>query len=177
MAVLEKSGTAFLFLNKLYIMEIEIENYRGYEIRFNTEKETFVCDIDSEKSVKKSYSALKKFIDEFIKENAVFNSFYIIGNPFLNYSTDKRTLRVIGIRKDGRFIYEDEEKNKGQISDYSLESYILKEPCNDEYIKQLKDLEDEEQKLRELFRERRISIKSKLKVTTLKECKDRYLTK
>ena len=53
-------------------MNIEITNYRGYAISFNTEKETFLSDIGNDGSEKKSFAATKKAIDEYIKDNQVF---------------------------------------------------------------------------------------------------------
>ena len=45
-----------------------IENYRGYTINFNTEKERFETGITEDLTKESlSFSAVKKFIDDFIK--------------------------------------------------------------------------------------------------------------
>lgn len=113
-------------------MKTEIEIYRGWTISFDTEKETFYChseqyDTDFRKT---SYPAIKKWIDDFIKENATFTPFWI--EPNRSYYKSE-PLRVIGIRKDGRFIYEDKNSNKQQLSEYSEADYILRNEDNDRH--------------------------------------------
>lgn len=140
-------------------MEITIENYRGYEIRFNTNRETFVCDIDDERSVKKSFGALKKFIDRFIKDNDVFNKFKIIASPNPRFNK-RRVVTVIGQRKDGRFIGQDEKGDKFQISDYDLKQYCLYEESLNPYFEELELIKQkniEENKRYELNRKEIIS--------------------
>jgi hypothetical protein len=110
-------------------MKVEIEIYRGWSISFDTEKETFYChseQYDSEEK-KKTYSATKKWIDDFIKENQTFKPIWIEAKPSA-YISDKK-IKLIGIRKDGRFVFEDENGNKKQLADYNEKDYIL---CNPE---------------------------------------------
>ena len=71
-----------------------IETYRTFDIHFNTDDETFSCvsvQLDDEKRGKKSYAAIKSYIDEFIKTNNEFKPFWIIGKP--------DSWRKIGARK------------------------------------------------------------------------------
>lgn len=110
--------------------DILIEDYRGYPIKFSPSNESFYTDIDGSKwSVKQSFAAVKKWIDEHIKDNYKFEQFKVvkIGNMFGN--VDKLT--IISIRKDGRFVGQKENGEKEQISDYNEKDYILDLPEND----------------------------------------------
>jgi hypothetical protein len=129
-------------------MKAEIENYRGWSISFDTEKETFYCHSEQwhKDENKKSYSSTKKWIDEFIKENETFKPIWVETKPS-SYNSDKR-IKLIGIRKDGRFIYEDANGDKKQLSDYSEKDYILYNPENDKYREEAKVVDDELEELR-----------------------------
>lgn len=148
-------------------MKIPIETYRGWEISFDTDKETFhsvSTDFDTEKS-KTSYSACKKFIDDYIKENQLFKPFWVEKNP--NSYGNVRKLRVVGIRKDGRFICELESGTKDQISDYDLDSWIMVNPDNQVFWDELKAAESESEAINQKIKE----IKSKFIVKSLKQFK------
>lgn len=130
-------------------MKVEIENYRGWDISFDTDKEMFhvysnTHDTDQEK---KSYSAVKKYIDDFIKENNTFKSFKIIGNP-LSYYIGKEPVTVIGIRKDGRFVQLTEKGEQKQISDYNEGDYILIDPNHLPWFEELKQNDKQQEELR-----------------------------
>lgn len=151
-------------------MTANIEKYRGIDIWFDTELESFQCDIDDSRSIKKSYPALKKFIDEYIKENETFKLIHIELNPN-GYSGGVNLIKVVGIRKDGRFIGETKNGSKVQISDYILDSYILKESKNEHLINELNNVKLERDKVMKSFSEKIDLIKSKLSITTLKDYK------
>lgn len=123
-------------------MKIGIENYRGFDIFFDTDKETFYYisngyDVDGNKQ---SFSAAKKAIDEFLKENQTFKPFWVEPNPN-GYGWTKEKKKIMGIRKDGRFIFENEKGEKGQISDYNLKDYIIADPENKDAWDILKGLQ------------------------------------
>ena len=103
-------------------MTIEITKYRGYAISFDTEKETFLSDIGNDGSEKKSFAATKKAIDEYIRDNQVFVPFEVVHVGWNNNMSKIRT--ILGIRKDGRFIY-DEDGKKQQISEHSEDEFYL----------------------------------------------------
>lgn len=129
-------------------MKVEIEIYRGWSICFDTEKEAFYChseQYDKDEN-RKSYSSTKKWIDDFIKENETFRPVWIETKPTI-YNSDKR-IKLIGIRKDGRFIYEDEKGDKKQLSEYNEKDYILYNSENDKYREEAKLLDVELEKLR-----------------------------
>ena len=127
-------------------MKAIIENYRGFEISFDTDTEAFYGISDQyDKDFKKpSYASAKKFIDEFLKDNQNFKPFWVEVNPNSYRSTEK--IRIIGIRKDNRFIYENSKGEKKQIIEYDEKDYIFPNSDNDQVKQQLKDavIEQEE---------------------------------
>lgn len=101
-------------------MRVLIENYRGFDIWFDTEKEIFYAASDSQDvgKEKRSYSSAIKYVDDFIKENSVFEPFWAI-------SIDGKKAKIVGIRKDGYFVKENEDGSKSQFSSWD-EKYYLK---------------------------------------------------
>lgn len=150
-------------------MKIEIENYRGFEIYFDTDCEKFQCILTEERSKEShSYSAIKKFVDDYKKENQGFKPFKAI--PNIDGWAKKNPIKVIGIRKDGRFVAEQGE-DKIQVGDYSLNDYILDLPENEECLKILSQLKSEMEEYRSAYESRRKEVISKMKIVTLKEYK------
>ena len=78
--------------------KILIETYRGFDIEFDTNCEKFQC-ICTEDNAKEStsFTAVKKFIDDYKKINQDFKPFLVESIPD-SYKTEK--LKVIGVRKD-----------------------------------------------------------------------------
>lgn len=101
--------------------KILIENYRGFNIEFDVNYEKFQCETeDGHSKESQSFSAVKKFIDDFKKANQEFKEFWVEKNPEGFYG---KTLKIIGFRKDGRFVGENEKGDKEQISDHSLKDF------------------------------------------------------
>ncbi len=154
--------------------KIAIENYRGFDIEFDTSFERFQCIItDDLTKESQSYSAVKKFIDDYKKENQDFKPFYAIKTP--SSFSDFKRIKIIGIRKDKRFIISEGGK-KGQLSEYHEQSYMLEKECNNSLIQKLQTLEKEIEEYRNLSNERRKDIHSKLDVTTLNDYKKTLLS-
>lgn len=148
---------------------VTIETYRGIEIWFNTNNESFQCDIDDERSVKKSYPAIKKFIDEFKKENDSFKSFNVEPNPIRTHGG--KFGKIIGIRKDKKFVIELPDGKQEQIPDYRLDNFIL--PVNEnEPIKE--EIAKAQERISELY-EIINDLESGLKIVTLKDVKPQYV--
>jgi len=143
-------------------MESLIETYRTYEIKFNTDKETFYAvslQLDNEQT-KKSYASVKKAIDDFIKENNDFKPFEIQGCP-TSYRGSGQILKVIGIRKDGAFVFENKKGEKGQLSKYYEKDYMLYNPENDvkwEYLALLEKEFEAQRKRIEDYKKTFISV-------------------
>lgn len=113
-------------------MKVEIEVYRGWSISFDTEKETFYCHSEQwdKDENKKSFASIKKWIDDFIKDNEVFNPIWVEAKP---RTYVEKKIKLIGIRKDRRFIYENEKGEKKQLPDYNEKDYILYDKENEKY--------------------------------------------
>ena len=130
-------------------MNVEIQIYRGWSISFNTESKAFYChseQYDKDQN-KKSYSSTKKWIDDFIKDNQEFKSIWVEKKP--NTFSSREKIRIIGIRKDQRLIYEGLNGAKKQLSDYDEKKYILYNPENDKFREQSELVDKEIGKLRE----------------------------
>jgi hypothetical protein len=152
-------------------MRIEIEFYRGWAISFDTEKEVFYCTRsphDTE-TAKKSYAAVKTYIDQFIKENTTFKPFWVERLPSYNGRGEK--LQIIGIRKDGRLIYESDGA-KGQLNEYSEKDYILYDESNTPLWEELESIA----KQRDELDKKRADIEARFKSVTAKEYKKQIQT-
>lgn len=124
-------------------MKVFIEEYRGFEITFDTKNETFSAWSDSfdDEFNKKSFTAVKKGVDDYIKENATFKPFKI--QRVFSYggkiSKIEDPLLVVGITKDKRLVVQLGDKKK-QLSDYDAKDFILYNPENDNVKKDYDEL-------------------------------------
>lgn len=129
-------------------MKTVVDTYRGWEISFDTEKQTFytVSDHYDRSETKVTYNAIKTFIDDFIKENNVFKPVFV---EKMNSWGEKHSAKLIGIRKDGRFIYEDAKGKQHQVSQYDEKDYFIVNPLNEPIFKAMQNCEDKIQALRD----------------------------
>ena len=128
-------------------MRVLIENYRGWEIYFDTGKEdfyTFSNEYDTQQT-KKSYASAKKYIDDYIKENQNFKPIKV--QKMRSFFNSGAVITLIGLRKDGIFMYEDVKGRKQQLSKYDEEDYFLVNPENDAIFQELELLYKEEKEL------------------------------
>lgn len=145
-------------------MNVPIETYRGFEIQFDKNSEKFTYSIDdSDWQSKQSYSACKKSIDDYLKNNSNFKPFVVRDKDSGN------TIEIIGIRKDGRFIYEKDGK-KEQVGEYSENSYILYNEKDSIIYSTIKELEKQVDELRTKIK----NEKEKIQGETLRAVK-KYL--
>lgn len=149
-------------------MKAKIETYRGIDIEFDTTDETFICIIDEyNRKEKKSYSSIKKSIDEYKSTNKDFKPFPVIAAPNGYGGIESGVQIITGVRKDGRFVYQNSKGEKKQISDYNEKDILLYKPemevdlVNIAYLQTLAD--DAEKKVYE--------AKKSFKGTTLLEYK------
>jgi hypothetical protein len=120
-------------------MNILIENYRGWEIFFNTDQEVFYshCDKYDRDETKKTFSASKKFIDDYIKANFEFK-------PVRITNEDGKLATLTGIRKDKAFMAVDSgEETPYQISKYSEKNWFLEKEENEPIFKRTKEIYEE----------------------------------
>tara|TARA_R110002020_G_scaffold465503_2_gene686967 strand:+ start:3392 stop:3865 length:474 start_codon:yes stop_codon:yes gene_type:complete len=153
-------------------MRIEIENYRGWDILFNTDTEKFYVmseDIDLGKD-KPSFKSCKKFVDDYIKNNVDFKTFEV--QRFGRYDRSPGVIKtVVGVRKDGRFVCVDEKGNIEQISDYETDNYIVvkesNKPIFEKMAKKLEEIGNINSSIKELSitidREMLVDLKEKYK--------------
>ena len=151
--------------------KILIETYRGFDIEFDTNCEKFQC-ICTEDNAKEStsFTAVKKFVDDYKKTNQDFKPFWVELIPD-SYSYKKDKLKVIGVRKDGRFVAENSKGDKIQISDYSLDEYMLLKPENEIAMNKLSELKAKEEQQRLENNKARKLIISEINIVTLKDYK------
>jgi hypothetical protein len=137
-------------------MRVKIENHRGFEISFDPEDEKFwyLSEKYDTESSSKSFAAIKKAIDDFIKENKEFKPFWIENS--LSYLYGDKKLKVVGIRKDGAFIVENERKEKKQLSKHSEGGYILYNEANDKIRLDIAELESKLFELQKEIKEMRL---------------------
>ena len=150
-------------------MRVNIEKYKGFDIEFDTSSEEFLAYsnyFDSEWRNSK-LSNLKLKLDTYLKDNVNFKPF------FVENKTDGKILKIIGIRKDNRFIYEDENKKKQQLSDYDLPKYILRNEDNDYIREQIEKLNERMEELKT----NRDKLLSEISGVELKEYKKQFENK
>ncbi len=151
--------------------KITIENYRGFDIEFDTDAEKFQCIITEDNSKEsKSYSAIKKFINEYKKENQDFQPFWVENIPDKGYRKYKN-LKIIGIRKDKRLIAETENGEKIQISEYDLNDFMLVNDKNKVHLEALAKLESDYNNYRENYSKSKKEIIGKMTIVNLKDYK------
>jgi len=152
-------------------MQVKIEDYRGFEITFDTGQEKFLA-ISGEHDTyidKPSFASAKKWVDEFIKENAFFKEFTAIPLPG-SYST-KGKFKVIGIRKDGRFVAEDKNGEKYQFSEYSLRDYMVEKESNNELLDKYNSIETDRKNYNLIAENSKKELIDKMDIVTLKDYK------
>ena len=152
-------------------MIITIENYRGFDIEFNTSSEKFLC-IATEETTKesKSFSAVRKFVDEYKKTNQDFKPFYVEKIPERSYGRYKK-VKVIGIRKDNSFVAEIENGEKFQIGDYDTKDYMLFNESNKPKLQLLDELEAEFEAYRKKYVANKKEVIDTMDIADLKEYK------
>lgn len=152
--------------------KILIENYKGFDIEFDTNYEKFSCIITDELTKESiSFKAVKNFIDEYKKNNQDFKPFWAEQIPMRYSFLSKESFKIVGIRKDGRYIYETPKGEKKQLSDYDLSDYMVVKPENAELIKQYKAFELlEESQINEIKKQKEELI-SKMNIVTLAQYK------
>jgi hypothetical protein len=117
---------------------VKITDYRGFEIFFDEHEEHFYANSEryDNESTKKSYGAVKTYIDDYIKNNQTFT-------PFLVQNKNGEVRRIVGIRKDLRFNYDDGKGGLKQFSDYEQSYFFKYDENNDPILKEAKALREQ----------------------------------
>jgi hypothetical protein len=140
-------------------MRVLIEEYRGWEIFFDTENEDFYTtsnEYDRQQS-KRSYASTKKYIDDFLKENLNFKPFKI--QRVRTYFSNEDTLEVVGMTKHGVFIYIDRNGKRVQLSKYSEGEYFKQDPINESVFKAISQLYEKNKEIEKMIREESLKLK------------------
>lgn len=153
--------------------KVLIETYRGFDIEFDTDNAKFQCIVeDGYEKNSSSFYAVRKWVDDYHKENVTFKPFEIESIPgHFYYGKESKKLKVIGIRKDGAFMVEDAKGKKQQLSKYDLDKYMLVEPRNSVVMAEWNANEELWDKLRNENEMRKKLILAKLQIKTAKEVK------
>ena len=149
-----------------------IDTYRNIDIYFDLDREKFYASIDdvNYSKDKQSYAASKKTIDDFIKENVEFKPFYVVKVEFWSGKIEKRC-KIIGIRKDGRYIYENEKGEIKQIESYYEKNYVVE---GGDYIPLINKIKILEEQIKPLACEKNVLIKELEKLPNLDSVKAKY---
>lgn len=148
---------------------ILIEEYRGWEIYFYPDKERFTAfsdNYDWQSKEKVSLSSARKEVDDYITLNVKFVPVMIQKVPSMFHGSNIK--KLVGIRKDGRFNYENEDGKLRQLSSYEEDDYFMVDEENDKLFKSISDIEIEIKKLVDKQNELKTHIK-KVGLDTLKE--------
>lgn len=123
-------------------MRVLIEEYRGWEIMFDTDSEDFYTSSNEydKEAKKRSYAATKKFIDDFIKDNTEFKPVQV--ETLDSWLHSARRVMLVGIRKNGTFVSQDKDGKKSQFSKYNEDDFFLSNEANDPIYAQLKTLDE-----------------------------------
>jgi hypothetical protein len=124
-------------------MKVKIEDYRGFEMNFDIENEVFYCmssSYDTE-TTKKSYASLKKWVDDYIKDNQTFTPVRLV--KFSSTFQDSDAIILTGYRKDGRFTYSDKDGKLQQLSEYSEQDWFLPNDANTPILEEIIKLDNE----------------------------------
>lgn len=151
---------------------ILIETYRGFDIEFNTNNEKFQC-IVSDDNAKESilFAAVKKFVDDYKKNNQEFKPFWVEPNP-KSYRFGSGNLLVVGMRKDGRFVVETEEGIKKQLTDYDVNKYMLMKAENVFALKTIKALDVEFETIKANHEKKKNELIDSIVIVDLEEYKN-----
>jgi hypothetical protein len=80
-------------------------------------------------------------------------------------------IKVVGIRKDGRFITEDSNGNKKQLSDYEINRYMLFNSDNEIHINRIIEQQNKAKLQLKENQEARKQLISEINIVNLKDYK------
>jgi hypothetical protein len=135
-------------------MKVKIEEYRGFNILFETESELFECELTATSHDRgSSLVSVKKQIDDYLKNS--FTPFFVINKRFKEVNYEKA--KIIGREKNGWFVVE-ERGTRSVMTPYGHVGYfIYKEKEGDRLIKKIEAINA---KINKLNKEREELLKS-----------------
>lgn len=150
--------------------KIEIENYRGWTIYFDKETDRFysVSQSDDVDKTSKTFTAAKKAIDDYLKDNQNFKPFEVMMFSKHRYADFERGI-IMGQRKDGRYIIKKEGKEPEQLHQAYESDWIEHKSENDSVVDAIKQ---ELKSFSEYYSDYQIRLQRlrlQMKVKTVKE--------
>jgi len=156
-------------------MQIKIEDYRGFQIYFDTVDNRFLCEISDEyKKEFASFMAVKKAVDDFKADNTEFKPFKVRKRD--GYSFSKECFEIIGIRKDNRLVIKNPNGDIEQISSYHEDRYVLADSLDESLLIELQQIEENERASDLRFSKDRKEILDKLNLIFLKDYRKTHLS-
>jgi len=141
---------------------IKIEDYKGFEIFYNEDSDKFATTMELNNSVKESkrssLKALKQEINNFVKLNLEFKPFWILEN----YHDSATPKYVSAIRTDGTFVVSSSDKDNKWSSYIDINTLKKSFVFSQSYLNQLKDIDLQLDKLRQLRSKTEKELKAKL---------------
>ena len=150
---------------------IIIEVYRGWEISFYPDEDCFCAysdRFDYESKDRPSFITVKKDIDDYIKANEKFKP--VLVETTSSRLHDVKPTKIIGIRKDGRFVREGKNGKPEQVSSYESKDYFVVDEKNDSIFQELKELNEKLLQTRKEIQE----TEDRLLKVTLEDIKNSY---
>jgi hypothetical protein len=152
-------------------MKVKIEDYRGFEISFDVDDEVFYC-MDSARdteTTKKTFAAVKTWIDNYIKDNEPFKPFKLM--RFERHYKNGGEITISGIRKDGRFTFIDKQGKLKQLAEYDETDWYLPNEANEPIMKEIADVRTQISTLRDKEKE----LEAKLIKVDFKSVRTKYI--
>lgn len=147
---------------------IFIEKYRGIDISFSTDREVFYCVVyDENTKESKSWAAIKKQIDDYLKDNQNFKPFFVEPMPMSYGFSEGKMYEIIGIRKDGRYISKDSEGNQSQLLSHEEGYLMVFDDRNSEHIAEIRKLMDDLSEYRKAMNQKINDITGKMVIKPL----------
>ena len=147
--------------------EMFIEEYKGFDIRFDIKTGEFKCKLSETIERLSPYiRTIKKYID-FHKESEGFNKFDIENIPD-GYS-ERRIATVIGFSKYGTAVI---SKENGDGNIFNPGCYMLYKPENEPIISEIYEINKVEADLLESNNKKREELISKLDMVTLEQYRE-----
>lgn len=106
-------------------MKTKVDDYKGFEIYFDTDDGKFIIEGCDRQDTKPSYNSAKKFVDNFLKENNMFPEFKLTSNP-RKHGWGRKDVIVQGLHGNGNLLaYDEEKQEKFQLTTYNWDDYIF----------------------------------------------------
>jgi hypothetical protein len=133
-------------------METLIENYKNFDIKFDTKYERFnaTSEYHDFTLFEETFSGIKLSIDRHVDKNPRFEEFYAnLNDSYYGYSK----VKIVGIVQGRKFLYVDENgKTRRMLIDES-DDYFVYNSQNDDYMEQITEIREQIEHLESRIKE------------------------